>query len=103
MVIVRLRCTSAGQIAHGRRDALTAAAAAPAVAKAAKAVGGRVKLQAGEDEDAEDLEESDDNREAARLWGANKRAYHGADDEVTVAPAPVVAEQPPLKLYLFEE
>ena len=53
-----------------------------AVAKVAKAVGGKVRLQRGLDEDAEEGEEGDEAREEARLWGANKRAYHGADDEV---------------------
>jgi hypothetical protein len=51
-----------------------------AVAKAAKAVAGKVKLQAGLDEDA--AEDEDDDNEARRLWGANKKSYHGADDEV---------------------
>lgn len=46
-------------------------------------MGGKVKMQAGLDEDAEEAgEDSDGAREEARLWGASKRAYHGADDEV---------------------
>lgn len=49
------------------------------LAKAAKAVAGKVKLQAGLDEDA--AEDEDDDNEARRLWGANKKSYHGADDE----------------------
>lgn len=51
-----------------------------AVAKAAKAVGAKVALQQGLDEEEADAEDADEDLERRRLWGANKRAYHGADE-----------------------
>lgn len=54
-----------------------------AVAKAAQAVGSKVKLQRGlEEEEAEDEEEAD-QLERRRQWGANKKTYHGADEVVS--------------------
>ena len=53
---------------------------APAVAKAAKAVGQKVALQQGLDEEGAESEDEEDDVDRRRLWGANKRAYHGADE-----------------------
>lgn len=53
---------------------------APAVAKAAKAVGQKVALQQGLDEEGAESEDEEDDVERRLLWGANKRAYHGADE-----------------------
>lgn len=63
------------------------------VAKQAKKLGQKLKLQQGEDdeEDEEDEEEpagrgrrkgKGEDEEDAALWGANKKAYYGADEEV---------------------
>lgn len=51
------------------------------MAKQAKYLEERLKLQQGEDEDekpSDDEEGRDELRE--RLWGASKRAYYGGDD-----------------------
>ena len=53
---------------------------AHAVAKHAKALGQKLKLQRGlEEEDGDDDDKADGDDE--RLWGANKKAYYGADEE----------------------
>lgn len=46
------------------------------VAKTAKMLGARLKLQRKEDEDDED---EHDNEDRDQRWGANKRQYYGAD------------------------
>ena len=43
-------------------------------------MGSKVKLQAGLDEEGAEEEDEDTALEARRQWGANKRAYHGADE-----------------------
>lgn len=48
------------------------------MAKTAKALGARLKQQRAEFDDEDEEEEEGDGRD--RLWGANKRTYHGADN-----------------------
>ena len=65
---------------------ITALGCASAVAKAAKAVGQKVALQQGLDEEGAESEDEEDDVERRRLWGANKRAYHGADEVPLLLP-----------------
>lgn len=51
-----------------------------AVAKTAKALGQKLKLQQKEDSGDEGDQEGAD-KDADRLWGANKRAYYDADNQ----------------------
>lgn len=50
------------------------------MAKQARLLEQRLKLQQGEDEE-EGGEGEGEEPHAAALWGANKRAYYGADGE----------------------
>ena len=49
------------------------------VAKQAKALGQKLKLQRGEDDDMEDNDRGRGEDVDERLWGANKRAYYATD------------------------
>lgn len=43
-------------------------------------MGAKVALQQGTDEEEAGEEDEDADLERRRLWGANKRAYHGANE-----------------------
>lgn len=48
------------------------------MAKQAKALEAKLRIQRGEEEEGEEGEE-EGGRKRDRLWGASKRAYYGAD------------------------
>lgn len=56
------------------------------VKKQEKRLRAKLQLQQGEDEDLEDQDEEDD--EDGALWGAKKRAYYDADEQVTLTRCP---------------
>ena len=52
----------------------------PAVAKQAKVLGAKLRIQQGEEEEgAGEEDDAEGAARKARLWGASKRAYYGAD------------------------
>lgn len=48
------------------------------MAKQAKALEAKLRIQRGEEEEGEE-EDEEGGRKRDRLWGASKRAYYGAD------------------------
>ena len=48
------------------------------MAKTAKALGARLKQQQAEFDDEDEDDEEGDGRD--RMWGGNKKTYHGADN-----------------------